>query len=396
MLNKEAMKAQVQQQIDVYMDEFWQTAEYIHANPELKFEEFKASKALCDLLEKHGFAVERGYCDMPTAFRAVKEGKAGGPTIGLLCEYDALVEIGHACGHNLIGTISAAAGIAASCILSETAGRIIVLGTPAEEGGGGKVLMLERGGMEDLDCAMIIHPTDKTMVDDISLANSEIAFRFTGKAAHAAAFPQEGINALEAVIATFNNINGIRLNLQRDISVHGIITKGGIASNIITENAECLFSVRALKRVDLNVALEKVKNCARAAALSTGCSLEMVMSEGHNYDEIANNQLMKELLHENFKLLGEPVYPRLKEKGMGSTDMGNVTQKMPGFQSYIGLAPKAVTHTPKFAEFSTGETGYRALSVAAKALAMTTVDLLAEPELVEAAKAEFIASKEEN
>lgn len=208
MMDLEAMKTKVQAEIDKYQDEFWQTAEYIHANPELRFEEFKAAKALCDLLENHGFEVQRGYCELPTAFRAVKEGKSGGPTIGLLCEYDALVEIGHACGHNLIGTISAAAGIAVSSILEEVCGKIVVLGTPAEEGGGGKVLILNRGGMDDLDCAMIIHPTDKTMVDDVSLANSEITFRFTGKSAHAAAYPQEGVNALEAVIATFNNING--------------------------------------------------------------------------------------------------------------------------------------------------------------------------------------------
>lgn len=394
-MDLEAMKTKVQAEIDKYQDEFWQTAEYIHANPELRFEEFKAAKALCDLLENHGFEVQRGYCELPTAFRAVKEGKAGGPTIGLLCEYDALVEIGHACGHNLIGTISAAAGIAVSSILEEVAGKIVVLGTPAEEGGGGKVLILNRGGMDDLDCAMIIHPTDKTMVDDVSLANSEITFRFTGKSAHAAAYPQEGVNALEAVIATFNNINGIRLNLPKDASVHGIITKGGIATNIITENAECMFSVRAMKRSVLNVVLEKVKNCARAAALSTGCSLEMVMSEGHNYDEIDNNVLMKELLHKNFDLLGEPVAPRLADKGMGSTDMGNVTLAMPGFQAYIGLGEGAVTHTPEFAQFSTGETGYHALITAAKALAMTTVDLLAQPELVEQAKAEFQASKED-
>lgn len=389
------MKAKVQAEIAQYAEEFWQVAEYIHANPELVFEEVKSSKALCDLLEKHGFAVQRGYCDLPTAFRAVKEGKPGGPTIGLLCEYDALVEIGHACGHNLIGTISAAAGIAASAVLPEVAGKIVVIGTPAEEGGGGKVLILNRGGMDDLDCAMIIHPSDKTMVDDVSLANSEITFDFTGKAAHAAAYPQKGINALEAVIATFNNINGIRLNLPKDASIHGIITQGGIATNIITEHAQCMFSVRSARRVDLNILLEKVKNCARAAALSTGCSVDMVMSEGHNYDEIANNVLLKELLHKNFDLLGEPVAPRLKDKGMGSTDMGNVTLAMPGFQAYIGLGEGAVTHTPEFTKLSTGETGKRALLVAAKALAMTTVDLLAQPELVAQAKQEFQSAKEE-
>ena len=394
-MNAKELKTQAIEEIDKYQEEFWATAEYIHANPELKFEEYKASEALCSLLEKHGFAVERGYCELPTAFRAVKEGKPGGPTIGLLCEYDALVEIGHACGHNLIGTISAAAGIAAASALSETCGRIVVLGTPAEEGCGGKVLILNRGGMDDLDCAMIIHPTDKTMVDDVSLANSEITFRFTGKSAHAAAYPQEGINALEAVIATFNNINGIRLNLPKDASVHGIITKGGIATNIITENAECMFSVRAMKRTELNIVLEKVKNCARAAALSTGCSLEMAMSEGHNYDEIDNSVILKELLHQNFDLLGEPVAPRAKDKGMGSTDMGNVTLAMPGFQAYIGLGEGAVTHTPEFARFSTGESGFRALMVASKALAMTVVDLLAQPELVAKAQAAFQAAKED-
>lgn len=376
-------------------DELWAVAEYIHANPELAFKEEKASKALADELAKHGFEVQLGYCDLPTAFSAVMEGKPGGPTIGLLCEYDALADMGHACGHNLIGTISVGAAIAASKILKEVAGKIVVIGTPAEEGGGGKVLLLNRGGMDDLDCAMIIHPTNETMVDDISLANTGIGFHFTGKSAHAAAFPHEGINALEAVIQTFNNINGLRLQLKGDVKVHGIITEGGVATNIITEHAKCQFSVRAFTRSELDIALEKIKNCGRAAALATGCSVELLSVEGYNYDEIMNNTTLKEVLRGNFEQLGEVVHPRLAEKGMGSTDMGNVTQRMPGFQAYIGLDPLAVTHTAKFAQLSTGETGHRALVVAVQALAMTVVDLLEQPELVAQAKVEFLQMKGE-
>lgn len=389
------VKEETIERVESIKEELWAAAEYIHDNPELCFQEFKASERLCQVLSDHGFAVQLGYCEMPTAFRAVKEGKAGGPTIGLLCEYDALTGIGHACGHNLMGVISVGAAIAAAPLLENIAGKIVVLGTPAEEGGGGKVLMLERGGMSDLDCAMIIHPTDKTMVDDVSLANSTLSFHFIGKAAHAAAYPSEGINALEAVIQTFNNINGLRLHLKDDVRIHGIITQGGIATNIVTENAQCDFSVRSLHRKDLDLVMEKVKNCARAAALATGCRLEISYGEGPGYDEIMNNPTMKELLRENFEQLGEKIYPRLKEKGMGSTDMGNVTQAMPGFQAYIGLGEGAVTHTPHFTEMSTGETGYRALVAATKALAMTTVDLLSNPQLVEQAKVEFAAMKGE-
>ncbi|MGI6225992.1 MAG: amidohydrolase, partial [Peptococcales bacterium] len=296
--------------------------------------------------------------------------------------------------HNLIATISVGAAIAVTKAIPHFQGTLIVLGTPAEEGGGGKVIMVEKGCFDNVDCAMIIHPSDETMVDDISLANANPVFTFHGKAAHAAAFPHKGINALEAVIQTFNNINALRGHLKDDVRIHGIITQGGVASNIVPELAQAKFSVRALKRKDLDPVVEKVCQCAKAAALAQGARLE-ITTDGASYDEIMNNKVLTSLLKENYFALGEPVEERTIEQGLGSTDMGNVTQVVPGFQSYIGIGKGLATHTIEFREHSGGPEGHRGLNIASKALAMTVVDLFTNPDLVAQAQAEFKKSKEE-
>ncbi|SMB81578.1 amidohydrolase [Desulfonispora thiosulfatigenes DSM 11270] len=388
------LKDKIISEVEKNKDELINLSDYIFDNPELSFEEFKAVKVLTDKLTAHGFKVEQGVKGIETAFKATFEGKEQGPTIGILAEYDALPEIGHACGHNLIGTISIGAAISISKYMKDLKGTLVVYGTPAEEGGGGKVIMIEKGCFTDLDCAMIIHPADKTMVDDISLANAELVITFHGKPAHAAAFPHEGINALEAVIQTFNNINGLRGHLKDDIRIHGIITKGGVVTNIVPELAECRFSVRALKRKDLDKIVEKIYKCSEAASLSTGAKLEFKQEE-LSYDEIMNNSILTKQLEKNYLLVGEKVYPRNIEEGLGSTDMGNVTQVLPGFQSYIGLGEGLATHTTGFADACGSEAGHRALITATKALALTAIDLFQNPELVEKAQEEYKALKEE-
>lgn len=387
------VKNQVVENIDLMKDELVNISEYIFANPELAFDEYKASTLLTDVLAKHGFQVEKGIAGLETAFKAVYHGQPGGPVIGLLAEYDALPEINHACGHNLIATIATGAALAISKVLKEQKGTLVVYGTPAEEGGGGKVIMVQEKCFRELDCAMMIHPADETIVDDISLANENLVFTFHGKAAHAAAFPHKGINALEGVIQTFNQINALRGHLPSDVRIHGIVTKGGVATNIVTELAEAKFSVRALKRKTLDEVLEKVYNCAKAAALATGSTLE-IAKEGLGYDEIMNNNVLTSLLKANFLQLGEPVGERTIEQGLGSTDMGNVTQIVPGFQSYIGIGKGLATHTVEFANACTGSNGHQALLKAAKALAMTVIDLLENPQHLENAKKEFKEAKE--
>ncbi|MDK2823660.1 MAG: hypothetical protein PWQ67_2209 [Clostridia bacterium] len=388
------LKSKVLEFIDANQEELKNISDYIFDNPELAFEEYKAVEILTEKLKENGFTIEKGIAGLPTAFKAEYRGEPGGPVVALLAEYDALPEIGHACGHNLIATISVGAAIAISKVLSPLPGTLVVLGTPAEEGGGGKVIMVEKGCFTDVDCAMIIHPADQTMVDDISLANTNLVFTYHGKAAHAAAFPEKGINALDAAILTFNNINALRGHLKDDVRIHGIITKGGVATNIVTELAEAKFSVRALKRKELEPVVEKVCQCAKAAALATGAGLE-IKTEGLDYDEIMNNKVLTSLLRENYLQLGEFVGERTIEQGLGSTDMGNVTQVVPGFQSYIGIGKDLVTHTLEFAQSCKGPAGYQGLITATKALAMTVLDLLVNPDLLKEAKEEFRKTKEE-
>lgn len=387
-------KQKVQEFINNTQEDLISLSDYLFCNPELAFQEFKAVEVLTQKLKDNGFSVEKGIAGLPTAFRAEFKGKPGGPVIAILAEYDALPEIGHGCGHNLIAAISVGAAIAVTKTLPTFQGTLVVLGTPAEEGGGGKVIMAEKGSFNNIDCAMIIHPADDTMVDDISLANANLVFTFHGRAAHAAAFPHKGINALEAVIQTFNNINALRGHLKDDVRIHGIITQGGVATNIVPELAQAKFSVRALKRKELDPVVDKVCQCAQAAALAQGAQVE-ITTEGTSYDEIMNNKLLTSLLKENFLSLGEPVGERIIDQGLGSTDMGNVTQIVPGFQSYVGIGKDIATHTDEFREKAGGPEGHRGVIIASKALAMTVIDLFTNPDLVAQAQAEFKKSKEE-
>ena len=242
-------------------------SDYIYENPELGNEEYKAVKVLTELLKEHNFEVEERYLNMDTAFKATFYSGKPGLTIGYLCEYDALPGIGHGCGHNMIGTISSGAGIVLSKIINQVGGKIIVYGTPAEETNGAKVIMVEEGAFDELDCAMMVHPNDKTYASGTSSALYPIQFTFKGKTAHAASCPEQGINALNAVIQLFNGIDALRQHVTKDVLMHGIITEGGVAANIVPERAVAQFYIRAAKKATIEEVLEKVKNIARGAAL---------------------------------------------------------------------------------------------------------------------------------
>ena len=387
------MKERINETVDSLFEELFAVSEYIHKNPELGFQEHKSSAALCELLEKHGFEVERGIAEMETSFRAVCKNGEGGPKIGFMAEYDALPEMGHACGHNLIGTISCGAAICLSKNLGDVPAELVVYGTPAEESFGGKVLMAERGCFKELDTAMMLHPTSISSVEDFSLANHSVVIDFYGKAAHAAAYPEAGINALDAVLLTFSGAKAYKEHTRDFSRIHGIITKGGTAPNIITDHAQCKFSIRALSRNHLEEIYARMKDIAQGAALMTGAKME-IATEGMSYDPVMNNAVIKDLLRENFDSLGEKLHQRVKEDGMGSTDMGNVTQIIPGLHGYINVGEGAVTHTPGFTEACTGERGARALRVGCKALALTGYDLASRPENIKKAKESFLQEKE--
>jgi len=362
-------------------------ARRIHANPEVGFQEAQAARWLSDLLERGGFAVQRGIADLPTAFRAEVQGRGAGPAVAFLAEYDALPELGHACGHNLIGTAAVGAGLGLAAVADRLPGRVVVLGTPAEEGGGGKVLLLQRGAFAGIDAALMFHPASYTLAARPSLASWRLKVKFLGKAAHAAAAPHEGINALDALVQMFVNIGLLRQQLREDARVHGIITYGGAAPNIIPDRAEATFTVRAVDREYASQVLDKVVNCGRAAATATGATFEFETRKG--YDAMKPNRPLAEAFARHLESLGWPVDPPPERNQMGSTDMGDVSQRIPAIHPYLRIGTNIAGHTIAFREAALTEQGFAAMLAAAKAMALTGLDVLTRPEFLEEVRADF-------
>jgi amidohydrolase len=362
----------------------------IHAHPELGGEEFFALDLLSRELAAAGFAVERGYFGIPTAFHAVRAGRAARPAVAFLAEYDALPGLGHACGHNIIGTAALGAALALAPLLAALPGGIHVFGTPAEETNGAKVPLAAGGAFRDIDAAMMIHPSGRTVLTAPSLAMDALEFRFRGRAAHAASAPHEGINALDAVILTFNAVNALRQHVRPDVRIHGIITRGGEAPNIVPEEAVARFYVRAARRQYLDEVTGRVVNCARAGALATGAELTVNNFE-YSFDEMRNNTALAGAMQANLTALGEEVVPC--GEGLGSLDMGNVSHVVPAVHPYISIGTATlVSHTREFAAAAGSEGGLRAMVLGAKALAATALDVLLDAELRQAVRAEFAAA----
>jgi amidohydrolase len=360
----------------------------IHDNPELGYQEVKAAGWLTEFLEGQGFKVERGVGGVETAFRASIE-TGEGPTIAILCEYDALPAIGHACGHNVIATAGAGAGAALAAVRDRLPkGRIHVIGTPAEEGGAGKVRLIRGGVFKDVDVAMMIHGWDKWIAHQDLLGIVRVTFEFTGKAAHAAADPFEGINALDAVIQTFNNISMLRQQVRPDARIHGIVTSGGAAPNIIPEFAAALFYVRA-KSLDYMWQLQKrVIACAEGAARATGCTLKVIEHDSA-YAPMKRNETLLEVFRANMQRVGAPESPEVKDR-LGSSDIGNVSQVIPTIQPLVKIAPEGTPiHSRAFEAAAVSPLAREGMLAAAKVMAMTTLDLLADPRLVERAQQDF-------
>ncbi len=388
MPSSKELKKRANAKIDSMRDDLIRISTTIHANPEIAFQEFKSAAFLCETLASHGLAVERGVGGLETAFMAEAEGNGEGPNIAILAEYDALPDIGHACGHNIICTSAIAAGIAVKEVINELPGRVTVIGTPAEEGGGGKLILLQHGVFKNVDAAMMVHPASRTMVDRRSLASVRLKIEFIGKASHAAAAPEDGINALEAVILTFNNVNALRLHLKSDARVHGIINNGGSAANIIPDYAAATFSVRAASKKYANEVLNRVIQCAQAASVATGAELKHTERPG--YAEIIPNRVMANAFADNWRVIGVEVQEVRPNERMGSTDMGNVSQVVPSLHPYIAIAPAGTAgHTIEFREAAKSAAGHEGLINAAKGMAMTTIDLLSEPKLMHQVKQEF-------
>jgi len=386
-LDIDNLKTLVTSEIDARYHQLSELSLKIHSNPELGFQELKAVTWLTQYLEENGFSIERGICELPTAFRgSYGQGK---PVIAILAEYDALPDIGHACGHNLIATCAVGAGVASKPAIDHLGGSTLVIGTPAEELHGGKILMANKGGFNNIDVAMIVHPGVYDAVTIQALACETLEVEFSGKAAHAAARPEAGINALEAMLQSFTAINSLRQHIKDKARIHGIITDGGQAANIVPDHSAGSFIVRAEDDTYLDELKQKVLNCFIAAATASGARLEYRWGNVR-YASMHNNLTLARLFSRNMQSLGRKMKPHDPSKSFGSTDMGNVSQLVPSIHPTVAIAPvEVLLHSPQFTSAAASDTGIRGLIDAAKALAMTVVDLLANPEIVIKVKREF-------
>ncbi len=354
----------------------------IHKNPELRFEEHKAATWIAELLRARGFEVEHGVAGMETALRA-KRGNPKGPRVAILGEYDALPDIGHACGHNLIAASAVGAFLAAASVVDRAGGEVTFLGTPAEEGGGGKIKMIEAGCFEGLSAAMMFHPFDRDILAHGALASTWLVMTYHGAPAHGAAAPHDGKSALTACMDTFRLIDGQRVHFRDGVRVHGYITNGGQAVNIIPELAQCEFSVRARTVEELERVRKIVERCAAGAAMASDVKVEIVARQG--YRDMRNNMTMARRFgaHLDVAAGGRKARETDERVGAGSTDMGDVSHVVPSIHPYLAIVDEneALCHQHRFADAAASDRGLRTAYDAAKALARTAVEVLTDESL---------------
>jgi amidohydrolase len=385
-LEIEKLKLKVKDSVESQRQQLIQLSLNIHDNPELGFKEEKASAWLASYLEDSGFHVERGIAGLATAFRATYG--QGSPRIALLAEYDALPKIGHGCGHNIIAASAVGAAVASKSIIDQLGGSIVVMGTPGEEVFGGKIDMVRAGTFKEIDVAMLVHPEVRNMPTEDALACSSLEVEFFGRPAHAAGQPHRGINALDAMILAFTSINSLRQHIRGDARIHGIITDGGEAPNIVPAHSAAVFLVRALDDDYLAELKDKVLNCFTGASVASGARLEYRWRD-RTYAPMKSNTTLAELFKQNLESLGRQVETCDPHFGLGSTDMGNVSQVVPSIHPTIAIAPREVViHTPEFAAAAASEAGHKGLMDAAKAMAMTVADII-QPGMLDRIKQEF-------
>lgn len=378
------LKEQVLSNIDAMKERLKEISLGIHSNPEIRFEEVKACDLLCEELRKGGFIVRRPVAGMDTAFVAdgIMKKVPSRPRIAFLCEYDALPEIGHACGHNLIAAASLGAALALE--QSTLPAMVAVIGTPAEEGGGGKARMIEAGTFHEVDAALMFHPSFKDEVGERMMAVQEVSVAFKGRAAHAAARPEDGINALDAVINVFNSVNALRQHMKDDIRVHGIITDGGTMPNIVPEHASCLFYLRAQDQEALDDLLRRFGDIVKGAEHSTGA--KATVEHLSSYKARRLNMPFIEALKRNLVALGRVPQGPTGLRGNVSSDIGDVSQVVPAVHPFLSIGDGISYHTREFAEAARSERAHETMIVAAKALALTAVDLVEDKALFEAVR----------
>ncbi|MBP1924490.1 amidohydrolase [Sedimentibacter acidaminivorans] len=383
------MKKKIFELINKLTPELNELSLQIYNHPELGYEEYNSCKLHKDILRKYGFNVTDNFSGVETGFKAEYKGDKDGITIAYMAEYDALPEIGHGCGHNLLGTVSTGAGIVLKQLVDEIGGTVIVFGTPAEETSGAKITYVENHEFDDVDIALIAHPGSEYAKSGTSLALEPIQFEFFGQTAHAAAAPEKGINALDAAIATFNSVNAMREHMRSDSRVHGVIIDGGKAANVVPDYSKCQFYVRSTTKSYNKELLERVKNCARGAALATGTKLEITKYE-FSYDNMVTNQTLSNVFNKQIFDLAN-ITMNEPPKSTGSIDAGQVSQVCPTIHPYFDITndKNVIGHTREMANSTLTPYAKEQMKNTIGALVMTAIKVISDPNLYEKIKLEF-------
>lgn len=385
-------KERVVELVKEYEPELRKMGLYIHSNPELGMEEFKACAVQTEILRNHGFEVEEGFCGIRTAYKASYKGEKDGPKLAFLAEYDALPGLGHGCGHNLIATLGVGSGLVLKEFVDELGGEVCVIGTPAEETAGSKVPMSRMGAFDDMDAVLMAHPAFANLDTLNTIAIAARKVEFFGKPAHAAAAPHAGINALDAMINLFNLINAMRQQCKDDVRIHGIITDGGDAPNIIPAYTAANFYIRANKMSDVEKLIERFTNCAAGAAQGTGCTFKVTASEEDFMDTRSNMTLCNLAVS---KVEEFSPYPFMRMNGAtipGSSDLGDVSYRCPAVQLCfkIGDADNPMEqHTEHVVECAASDKAFENTFNFMKGFAMTGIEILSNPQVVAEMKKEF-------
>jgi len=371
----DSVKAQISSEVEALAQDMYDISDFLKANPETAYQEYKACDHLSGVLEERGFRVQKGVGQVETAFLAQPvNGPTGRPTVAFLAEYDALPKIGHGCGHNLIAAASLGAAMALNKILTIDSGGLVIVGTPAEEGGGGKARLAAAGVFDEMDLALMFHPGGLNIAGKDMLGRIKFKMEFFGRTAHASGSPDKGINALDAMVTAYSSINAIRQHLRPDGRIHGIITHGGDAPNIIPDYAAGLFYVRAGSRSYRDEIFERVTNCAKGAAMALGaeCKIEI---DPPKLDPMKRNAVLETAVTANMAALG--ITPDPDDGRRGSSDIGNLSHYLPSLHPVLAIVePEIPGHSVDFCEATTSDRGRKTLLNAAKMLAMTAYDYL--------------------
>lgn len=384
-----ALKARVDQVVDELRDELVELSLKLHANVELAFEEIKASGWITELLATHGLRVERGLGTLPTAFRATAG--SGGPRLAYLCEYDGLPVYGHSCGHNVVAAAGVGAAIALASVIDQLDGTVLALGTPGEEGSGGKYILEREGAFADIDAMMLIYPGMYNVADSRTVGAVMAKVEFFGRAAHAAARPELGVNALDAMLLAFQGINALRQQLPSDVRVHGIIDKGGTLPQVIPDHTAARIMVRANHGTTLDEVVPRLDRCLEGAALMTGTRLERSWrTRADGAQPLLSNQSLATAFADNLSELGREVLPREELSGAWSGDTGAISWLVPTIQPQIAMTGTDIApHSHEFHTASGSPEATECIIDAAKAMALTGIDLLAKPQLMSDVRTEF-------